>query len=98
MSYIVKNVNGSSKRATLPTGYSSWIDFWEKKSGKIARTCKRIFCEEPATDGTHVQVEGHGNYWYIVPLCHADNMSSSDVSFTIEGPLVPVNDTLEILP
>lgn len=95
MSYLVTNVAGSSSRAALPSGYTSWIDFWEKKTGLKANYCKETSCINMATDGAHVQVSGQGDYWYIVPLCHRHNMSMG--YFYVEGPLVPVNTNLPIL-
>lgn len=95
MSYKISNISGSSSKASLPTGYSSWIDFWEKKSGRKATYCKCTTCLKSATDGAHVYVEGHGQSWYITPLCHEHNMSTD--SFWVEGPLVPVNENLSIL-
>ena len=93
--YTVSNINGDSKTAVLPSGYSSWIDFWEKKTGLKRGICKHETCLSAATDGAHVNVSGHGNYWYIVPLCHKHNLSSD--SFKVNGPLVPVNPDLSIL-
>jgi len=93
--YTISNINGDSKTAVLPSGYTSWIDFWEKKTGQKRGLCKHTTCFSAATDGAHVNVAGHGNYWYIVPLCHKHNESTD--SFEVNGPLVPVNPTLPIL-
>lgn len=95
MAYTITNVNGSTSRAVLPSGYSSWIDYWEKKTGLTTGYCKCDTCLKQATDGAHVNVEGHGNYWYIVPLCHEHNMTTG--SLHVSGPLVPVNPDLSIL-
>lgn len=95
MTYIVTNVNGSVSKAVLPSGYSSWIDFWQKKTGMTASICHCTTCWQKATDGAHVNVVGFGNYWYIVPLCHTHNLSGD--SFEVCGPLVPVNPNLSIL-
>lgn len=97
MVYTVKNINGTGSNASLPAGYASWIDFWEQQTGKKADACKRIGCfNRQNLDGAHVQVEGHGNYWYIVPLCHSDNMKKEQ-QILVQGPLVPVNESLRIL-
>lgn len=95
MQYTVTNVIGSSSKAVLPYGYSSWIDYWEKKTGRIATYCHCIGCLQKATDGAHVYVAGYGYNWYIVPLCHAHNLTRD--SFVVEGPLVPINPNLPIL-
>lgn len=85
----VHNINGTADN-NPPAGYSSWKDFWEKKSGLSANYCHKVGCV--GTDrivGAHVQIEGYGYSWYIVPLCHGDNMSGG--SFRASGPFVPVN-------
>ena len=35
---LVKNLNGTADNKA-PYGYISWLDFWEKKSGKKAHEC-----------------------------------------------------------
>ena len=95
MTYTVTNIKGNSSRDVLPSGYSSWIDYWEKKTGKKAVFCKSTRCTKFATDGSHVRLVEYGNYWYIVPLCHMHN--ESPYTFTVEGPLVPVNSDMPIL-
>lgn len=85
----VSNIKGTADN-NPPAGYSSWKDFWEKKSELTANYCHKVGC--PNTNnivGAHVQVEGYGNSWYIVPLCQNDNMSGG--SFRAYGPFVPVN-------
>ena len=92
----VKNINGTGANAVLPSGYSSWKDFWEQKTGRKANTCNRVGCTSTANIvGAHVQIEGYGNSWYIVPLCQADNMRSG--TFRAFGPFVPVNSTNPII-
>ena len=95
MTYTVTNIKGNSSRDVLPSGFISWIDFWEKKSGKKAVFCNCASCTKFAHEGAHVNVDGHGNYWYIVPLCHAHNESTR--TFTVEGPLVPINPEMPTL-
>jgi hypothetical protein len=95
MEYQVKNVCGSASRASLPQGYSSWLNYWESKTNKTANYCSKVGCLSFATDGAHVTVEGYGNNWYIVPLCHKHNMETG--TFEVYGPLVPVNPYLPIL-
>lgn len=49
---LVKNLNGTADNKA-PYGYISWLDFWEKKSGKKAHECAH--CRAKATVGAHVQ-------------------------------------------
>ena len=93
--YRVSNISNTTERAALPAGYSSWIDFWEKKTGLSAGLCRCTSCFEKAIDGAHVYVEGHGTSWYIVPLCRSHNHVQG--TFEVNGPLVPVNPANTIL-
>ena len=80
----VKNINGTG------------ANFWEQKTGCKANTRNRVGCTSTANIvGAHVQIEGYGNSWYIVPLCQADNMRSG--TFRAFGPFVPVNSTNPII-
>jgi len=88
MVYLIKNLKAGSRPA--PIGYYSWIDYWERKTGKKAAKCHKTGCNEFAIDGAHVQLEDGRYEWYIVPLCHKCNMQRG-LSFVVEGPLVPVN-------
>ena len=64
MIYIVNAVGTSDKKC--PYGYYSWLDFWEKKTNKLATHCRN--CGKPAGNlcGGHVQkVEQHSDgLWY----------------------------------
>lgn len=91
--FLIKNLQEGSRPS--PIGYSSWIDYWERKTSKRANKCHKIGCTESATDGAHVQLENGGNEWYIVPLCHKCNMQLGQ-RFYVEGPLVPVDSTNQI--
>ena len=86
--HIVKNLRQG--KSSVPPGYSSWLDYWEKKTGIKTGFCHRSGCFQTATDGAHVQIVNGGNEWYIVPLCHSCNMDRG-ASFAVNGPLVPVN-------
>ena len=45
MAYIkIKNKKGTSGNPP-PSGYSSWLDFWEKKKGKKATICEAKSCD-----------------------------------------------------
>ena len=86
--YYVRNLREGSRPA--PAGYSSWLDYWEKKTGLQANYCHRHLCNRKATEGAHVQLVNGGDEWYIVPLCHPCN-TDFGASFYVEGPVVPVN-------
>ncbi len=85
----VKNINGTSGR--LPSGYTSWLDYWERKSGEKASVCHAYSCStKTELVGAHVKkAEGSDNSWYIVPLCKGCNKITGD--FYVVGPLVAVN-------
>ncbi len=91
----VKNVNGSS-RFDSPAGYSSWLDYWEDKSGKTASRCSATDCHRLGRHnlvGAHVQkVFGTDKSWYIVPLCRECNTRTDE--FYTDETLVPVPTNL----
>ncbi len=89
MSTNVKNLNGTSDNR-VPSGYSSWLEYWEKKTGKRAGECGH--CTAKAEVGAHVQkADSYDRSWYIVPLCYACNQKPSTEEFMVYEELVPVN-------
>jgi hypothetical protein len=98
--YRVKNVNGtgSERYKDPPSGYSSWIKYWEEMTGMKALSCHcdthRKTVEEKIV-GAHVL---ETNKWYIVPLCNTHNTSNyfKDTEFIVEDPLVPVSPNNKI--
>lgn len=91
MKYIdVKNKKGTSTNSP-PSGYSSWLDFWEKKADKKATRCEAQSCNGKPDVGGHVIKSGEGPKEYIVPLCYAhNNKSETEVFKAWESDLVPV--------
>lgn len=91
----VKNVNGSS-RFNCPSGYASWLDYWERKIGKTAYRCSAIDCRKFGRNnlvGAHVQKVGSfDRSWYIVPLCYGCNNRTDE--FYVDETLVPVPSNL----
>lgn len=84
----VKNVNGSG-RFSAPTGYRSWLDYWEKKTGSKAFFCSASNCFSSNLVGAHVQkANSTDNRWYIIPLCSSCNQRTD--TFEVSGTLVPV--------
>ena len=91
MSYIdVKNKKGTADNN--PTaGYTSWLDFWEKKKGKKATKCEAMSCSGNPDVGGHVIKSGEGGKEYILPLCSSHNNKPEDEVFKAwENDLVPV--------
>ena len=91
--FLVRNLREGGR--PVPAGYSSWLDYWESKTGQRAGLCHRSGCYKTATDGAHVQLVYGGDEWYIVPLCHSCNTQFGG-SFYVDGPLVPVNSNYPI--
>ena len=93
--YKVHNLQEGNRPA--PTGYRSWIDYWEKATGQKALLCREIGCLKQATDGAHVQLDdSYDNRWYIVPMCHPHNCQFG-AHFTVDGPLVSATNPSVIL-
>ncbi|AWH87074.1 hypothetical protein [Limnobaculum parvum] len=93
MSFIlVKNKNNTTGK-TLPTGYTSWLDFWEKSKRKKALVCERMLCKNTAEVGGHVIKSGEGNKEYILPLCKDCNHTSNIEEFKAwESDLIAVKN------
>lgn len=78
MAFIdIKNKKGTSGN-TPPAGYSSWINFWEKKKGRIATQCLANNCHGNPDNGGHVIKAGQGGKEYILPICDTHNNKSED--------------------
>ncbi|MDD4520067.1 MAG: hypothetical protein PHI50_04220 [Alphaproteobacteria bacterium] len=86
----VKNLNGTSNRQ-VPSGYSSWLDFWEKKAGKKARECSACTSRSNLVGAHVMKAYSSDDKWYIVPLCSSCNNKSSTEIFSVYEELVPVN-------
>ncbi len=90
---LVKNVNGTS-RFSAPSGYSSWLAYWEAKTGRKAGYCNASSCWNQAQVGAHVmKVNSYGRHYYIVPLCYSCN-ARTDEFYVSETDLVPVPSNL----
>lgn len=95
MTYIsVKNKENTSNK-TPPSGYTSWLDFWEKKKNKKATICERLGCQETKDlVGAHVIKSGEGSKEYILPLCKGsdcNHTSNKDEFKAWDSDLVPVH-------
>lgn len=88
----VKNVIGSS-RFPAPSGYDSWLDYWEKQSLQKVTYCGVVSCLGKDLVGAHVQkAEGSDKSWYITPLCRSCNQRTD--TFEVYSTLVPVPSNL----
>lgn len=92
---LVKNKHKTSDK-TPPTGYTSWLDFWETKRNKKATECERLGCNETQElVGAHVIKSGEGGKEYIVPLCKGSdcNHHSNENEFKVwDSDLIPVTE------
>jgi len=88
----VKNVNGSS-RFPAPSGYDSWLEYWEKQTGEKKSVCGALNCSNRDLVGAHVQkANSTDEDYYITPLCRSCNQRISD--FDVVWQLVPVPSNL----
>ncbi len=78
----IKNVKGSSKVSPkAPTGYTSWLNYWETIADCKLEQGQKYTCpacgngfERKNFDGCHVQkVDSTDKKWYIIPLCDSCN-------------------------
>jgi len=68
----IENVEGTANKT--PNNSSTWKQHHEKHSeGEWPSTCVSQGCNERATDGAHVKVQGKDGD-YIAPLCHPCNL------------------------
>ena len=90
---LVKNVNGSS-RYSAPSGYNSWLDYWNAHANHNAYRCGATdFHHWGDLVGAHVQkAYSTDKSWYIVPLCNSCNQRT-DI-FDVDEELVPVPGNL----
>jgi len=76
----IQNINGTGER--LPTGYSSWISFWEDKTGEKAGSGKI---------GGHVKkTNSTDNAWYIAAITSTQNASTTPYEYS--GKLAKLRD------
>lgn len=91
----VKNAKGTD-RYPRPAGYDSWLDYWEKQTGRRAIRCSATDCHLYGRSnlvGAHVKkVYGGDNHCYIVPLCRPCNTRTDE--FYVDEELVPVPSNL----
>ncbi len=94
----VKNVEGHFDN---PSGYSSWIDYWEEHMKQTANNCERKGCKK-AEDivGAHVYKQGNRKDIYLIPLCKSCNHYTVTDEFDVPENkllLVPKKDLKPII-
>ena len=88
MTYV-KNASGTSRWPKPSTGESSWLEYWEKQTGKKATRCGATDCHSTSElVGGHVQKGLGGNEIYITPLCKGCNNRTDN--FWVDTELVRV--------
>lgn len=86
----IKNKKNTAEK-TPPTGYDSWIEFWERGKAKKATTCEVLGCGGDPDVGGHVIKSGEGGKEYILPLCYSCNNKPDGEEFEAwESDLVSV--------
>lgn len=89
----VKNVNGTD-RFSAPTGYNSWLEYWEKQTGQRKSICGASGCSNGDLVGAHVQkANSTDKSFYITPLCRSCNQRTDE--FDVVWELVPVPSNLK---
>jgi hypothetical protein len=101
----VANAPGNDYDSTVPSGYDSWIDYWNKlrypKNDRHAGFCRNCRKETEDLDGGHVEYceKNNDNNWhynktkgiFITPLCAECNNPDNTVVFRVdEGDLIKV--------
>ena len=98
MTVNVANAPGEDYDPTVPDGYESWIDYWNKKrypmNEKTAGQCRKCKKQISDLDGGHVEYceEGGDGKWYynkakgiyITPLCTVCNNPKNTGVFTVD--------------
>ena len=87
----VKNKNGTTER-NPPSGFESWLDFWEKSNKDVKTKC--MSCGKLCDDlvGGHVFKVDKTSKEYIIPLCKECNNVNNENEFEVdEDYLVPVH-------
>jgi hypothetical protein len=87
---VVNAVGTSDEKC--PSGYNSWLDYWNRMTGKSAAYCRH--CHERTSDlcGGHVQkVEQRSDdKWYrlpvlyITPICYKCNNPENSKIFNVD--------------
>jgi hypothetical protein len=94
MAVYVANAPGDDYDSTVPDGYESWIDYWNKSCGKQAGWCRNCKVETKDLNGGHVELclRHNDGKWYrhkekgifITPLCTGCNNPNNNDLFSVD--------------
>jgi len=96
MAVYVANAPGKDYDEDHPSGYDSWIDYWNKKTNKNASRCRNCGAkdlDDGEIEGGHVEYcEEHNDEWYtnpakgiyITPLCTKCNNPNNTEVFSVD--------------
>ena len=85
----VQNIEGTVVCIQRPRG--PWKQFWIKFSGKVwPDECQISTCNNPATDGAHVHIQGHKEEVFIIPMCTKCNNPNNKSSMKVDTNAVAV--------
>ncbi len=89
----VKNVKGKYK---VPKSYESWLEYWERNTGKRSTGCEKDGCNKTNDIvGGHVYKQGDNENIYLVPICHVHNSNDYENYYNVPSDkllLVPKED------
>ena len=92
----VRNVKG---HYNVPTGYSSWLNYWERKMNDKAEQCQKKGCtEKDDLVGGHVHKVGDEDTVYLVPICQEHNHYTFTDEYEVPGDMlleVPEEDLVK---
>jgi len=98
MNAYVANAPGADYDPTVPPGYASWSDYWNKlrypNNDKYASICRNCRKEDKNVEGGHVEYceKGNDGQWYykkskgifITPLCAECNNPNNTKVFVVD--------------
>ena len=98
MKVYVANAPGKDYDSIVPSGYDSWIDFWNKlrypKNDRTAGWCRNCKTKTDDLDGGHVEYceKGGDGKWsyikakgiFITPLCAECNNPDNTKVFSVD--------------
>lgn len=76
-------------KSNLPKTFSSWLDYWEQKSGQRTNLCIEKLCTCNEVVGVHVEVP-NSNETFVVPLCIKHSKTKSELEIVKAYELIPI--------